>query len=75
MLERLRVQGLIEKVTRRYRYYLTEFGRQVVLMALKLREMVIIPEPACAQARDPCFSCQDLIDKVLRDVQLHYTQL
>ena len=43
LLKRLRVHGLIKKVGRRYKYYLTEFGRQVALMALKLREMVIIP--------------------------------
>jgi hypothetical protein len=43
LLKRLRVHGLIKKVSRRYKYYLTEFGRRVVLMALKLREMVIIP--------------------------------
>jgi len=46
LLKRLRVHGLIKKVGRRYKYYLTEFGRQVALMALKLREMVIIPELA-----------------------------
>jgi len=46
LLKRLRVHGLIKKVSRQYKYYLTEFGRQVVLMALKLREMVIIPERA-----------------------------
>ena len=40
------VIGTIKKVGRRYKYYLTEFGRQVALMALKLREMVIIPELA-----------------------------
>jgi hypothetical protein len=43
LLKRLRVHGLIKKVGRRYKYYLTEFGRQVTLMALKLREMVVIP--------------------------------
>ena len=46
LLKRLRVHGVIKKVGRRYKYYLTEFGRQVALMALKLREMVIIPELA-----------------------------
>jgi hypothetical protein len=34
---------LIKKVAGRYKYYLTEFGRQVVTMALKLREMYVIP--------------------------------
>jgi hypothetical protein len=50
LLKRLRVHGLIKKIARRYKYYLTEFGRQVVLMALKLREMVIIPQLAYGQA-------------------------
>jgi len=49
LLKRLRVHGLIKKVFGRYKYYLTEFGRQVVLMALKLREMIVIPQLACAQ--------------------------
>jgi hypothetical protein len=46
LLKRLRAHGIIKKVGRRYKYYLTEFGRQVALMALKLREMVIIPQLA-----------------------------
>ncbi len=46
LLKRLRVHGIIKKVGRRYKYYLTEFGRQVALMALKLREMIIIPQLA-----------------------------
>jgi len=50
LLKRLRVHGLIKKVGRRYKYYLTQLGRQVVLMLLKLREMVIIPEFAYTQA-------------------------
>ena len=48
LLTRLRVHGLIKKVGKRYKYYLTEFGRQVVVMALKLRELVVIPELARA---------------------------
>jgi hypothetical protein len=50
LLKRLRVHGLIKKVGRHYKYYLTEFGRQVITMALKLREMFIIPELAYGQA-------------------------
>jgi hypothetical protein len=46
LLKRLRVHGLIKKVRRCYKYYLTEFGRQVATMALKLREMFIIPSLA-----------------------------
>lgn len=48
LLKRLRVHGLIKRVGKTYKYYLTEFGRQVVVMALKLREMVVIPELARA---------------------------
>jgi hypothetical protein len=50
LLKRLRVHGLIKRVGRRYKYYLTEFGRQAVMLALKLRELVIIPELAYGQA-------------------------
>lgn len=46
LIRRLREHGLIKRVNQRYRYYLTEFGRQVTLMALKLRDMVIIPSLA-----------------------------
>jgi hypothetical protein len=51
LLKRLRVHGLIKKVGKRYKYYLTDLGRQVAAMALKLREMVVIPmlsQPAVA---------------------------
>ena len=43
LLKRLRVHGVIKKVGRRYKYYLTDFGRQTATMALKLREMMVIP--------------------------------
>ncbi len=43
LLKRLRVHGMLKKVGCCYKYYLTEFGRQVTVMALKLREMVVIP--------------------------------
>ena len=42
-LKRLRVHGLIRRIGRTYKHYLTELGRRVVLTGLKLREMVIIP--------------------------------
>lgn len=42
-LKRLRVHGLLKKVGHHYKYYLTNLGRQVAAMALKLREMSIIP--------------------------------
>jgi hypothetical protein len=46
LLKRLRVHGLIKKVGRTYKYYLTKLGRHVVTMALKLKELYIIPNLA-----------------------------
>jgi len=46
LLKRLRVHGLIKKVGRHYKYYLTEWGRQIATMALKLRELYVIPSLA-----------------------------
>jgi hypothetical protein len=43
LLKRLRVHGLIKKVGKYHKYYLTCLGRHVATMALKLREMYIIP--------------------------------
>lgn len=48
-LKRLRVHGLIKRVARTYKYYLTVMGRRVATAALKLRELVLIPQ----LARDP----------------------
>jgi hypothetical protein len=48
LLKRLRAHGVIKKVGKRYKYYLTDFGRQTAAMALKLREMVVIPTLAYA---------------------------
>ena len=44
ILKRLHVHGLIKKVGTTYKYYLTRFGREVIAMALKLKEMVVIPQ-------------------------------
>jgi len=46
LLKRLRVHGLIKKVGRLYKYYLTDFGREVASMTLKLWEMLVIPQLA-----------------------------
>ncbi|MCB0044244.1 MAG: hypothetical protein KDD92_02310 [Caldilineaceae bacterium] len=43
LIKRLWVHGVIKRVERRYKYYLTELGRQAATMALKLSETVIIP--------------------------------
>jgi hypothetical protein len=46
MLKRLNTHGLIKKIGRTYKYYLTALGLKVVTTALKLREMLIIPSLA-----------------------------
>lgn len=46
ILKRLRVHGLIKKITHSYKYHLTRLGRKVIATALKLKELVIIPELA-----------------------------
>lgn len=43
LLKRLRTHGLIKKIGKRYKYYLTTLGRTVATAALKLRELVVIP--------------------------------
>lgn len=50
LFKRLRVHGLIKRAGKCYRYYLTDFGRRVAAAALKLREMVIIPQLASRPA-------------------------
>jgi hypothetical protein len=49
LLKRLRLHGLIRKVGRTYKYYLTQFGKQVLTAGIKLRELVVIPQLACGQ--------------------------
>jgi hypothetical protein len=46
LIARLRIHGIIKKVAKGYKYYLTDPGRQSACLALKLREMVVIPELA-----------------------------
>ena len=43
MIKRLRVPGLLKKIGKRSKYYLTKLGRTVVTTALKLRELFLIP--------------------------------
>ena len=43
ILKRLRTHGLIKKVGRRYKYYLTKFGRRVLSASLKIREYFVLP--------------------------------
>jgi len=43
MFKRLRVHGLIRKVRKRYRYNLTVLGQKLILIALKLRQDIVLP--------------------------------
>lgn len=43
ILKRLHIHGLIKKIGHTYKYYLSKFGQQVILMGLKLKELVVIP--------------------------------
>ena len=46
LLKRMRLHGILKKVGHTYKYYLTEFGKQVTTAGLKLRELVLIPQLA-----------------------------
>ena len=43
VLRRLRKHGLIKKIGRTFKYYVTAWGQRAGLMALKLKEMFLIP--------------------------------
>jgi DNA-binding HxlR family transcriptional regulator len=53
LLKRLRVHKLIKKIGHRYKYYLTNLGRQVATTALKLRELYVIPTLAHVETAQP----------------------
>jgi hypothetical protein len=44
LLKRLRIHGLIKKIGKSYKYYLTAFGKEVITCSQKVINMVIIPE-------------------------------
>ena len=48
VLKRLRLHGLVKRVGRTYKYYLTKLGRHVMVSGLKLKEMHLMPELACS---------------------------
>jgi len=43
ILKRLRVIGLIKKIGKTYKYYLSVLGKEAILTALKIKNLVIIP--------------------------------
>ena len=48
ILKRLRLHGLIEKVSGSYKYLLTTLGKSVVVAGLKVKNLIIVPELALA---------------------------
>lgn len=44
ILKRLRVIGLIKRIGKTYKYYITTLGSEAIITALKLKNIVIIPQ-------------------------------
>lgn len=43
LIKRLLVHGLIKKATNSYKYYATKIGKETIIMAQKIKELVIVP--------------------------------
>jgi len=52
ILKRLKAHGLLKKVPKTYKYYLTRLGKAVIVTGLMIREMFVIPE--LARLRTAC---------------------
>lgn len=50
ILKRLRLHGLIKKVGRTYKYYVTALGQKALLAAFKVKEHIVLPTLAAAPA-------------------------
>ena len=44
LIKRLRIHGMIKKIGRTYKYYLTGLGKQVIALGLKLKNLYVIPD-------------------------------
>jgi hypothetical protein len=51
LMKRLRTHGLIKKIGRTYKYYLTGLGKQVVALGLKVKNLYVIPQLSAVTAR------------------------
>jgi len=51
ILKRLRLHGLVKKISGTYRYYLTKLGRLVLTAGFKLKQLLILPELALEAAK------------------------
>jgi DNA-binding HxlR family transcriptional regulator len=45
-LKNLRVHGMVKRIGRTYKYYLTELGCHMIVTVLKLKELFIVPQLA-----------------------------
>ena len=45
-LKRLRLHGLIKRIGRTYKYYLTALGRRAITLGLRIRQLIIVPQLA-----------------------------
>jgi len=43
LIKRLRVHGLIKKASDSYKYYITKIGKETIIMAQKIKELVLVP--------------------------------
>lgn len=43
LIKRLRVHGLIKKAINSYKYYITKIGKETIIMAQKIKELVLVP--------------------------------
>ena len=43
LIKRLRIHGLIKKASDSYKYYLTKIGKETIIMAQKIKELVMVP--------------------------------
>ena len=50
LMKRLRAHGLVKKIGKTYKYYLTTLGKQAITLGLKLKDLYIIPQLSIAPA-------------------------
>ena len=43
LTKRLKVHGLIKKIANSYKYYMTKIGKETLIMAQKIKQLVLVP--------------------------------
>jgi len=43
LIKRLRIHGLVKKAGKSYKYYLTKLGKETIIIAQKIKELVLVP--------------------------------